>query len=80
MSQTSTERRHFPVPTNWPFAGSDPSRPAHYARRTVRSWIRSEHLPRCLLNASNLACVQIPLPHPVGVTSNIEIRAAIKSP
>jgi hypothetical protein len=42
MSQTSPERRHFPVPTSWPYAGSDPSRPGHYARRSVRSLIRSE--------------------------------------
>jgi hypothetical protein len=80
MSQTSPERRHFPVPTSWPYAGSDPSRPGHYAQRSVRSLIRSERLPRCLVHASNLAGVQIPLPHPVGVTSNIEIGAAIKSP
>ena len=40
MSQTSPERRHFPVPMSWPYAGSDPSRPGHYARRTVRSLIR----------------------------------------
>jgi hypothetical protein len=76
MSQTSPERRHFPVPTSRPYAGSDPSRPGHYARRTVRSLIRS----RCLFHASNRACVQIPLPSPVGVTSNIEIGATIKSP
>ena len=75
MSQTSPERRHFPVPTSRPYAGSDPSRPGHYARRTVRSLIRSERLPRCLFHASNLACVR-----PVGGTSNIEIGAAIKSP
>jgi len=80
MSQTSPERRHFPVPTSRPYAGSNPSRPGHYARRTVRSLIRSERLPRCLFHASNRACVQIPLPRPVGVTSNIEIGATIKSP
>ena len=80
MSQTSRERRNFPVPMRWPHAGSDPSRPSHCRRPTVRSLIRSERLPRCLFHASNLACVQIPLPRPVGVTSNIEIGAAIKSP
>jgi hypothetical protein len=80
MSQTSPERRHFPVPTSWPDPGSDPSRPGHYARRTVRSLIPSERLPRCLFHASNLACLQIPLPRPVGGTSNIEAGAAIKSP
>jgi len=80
MSQTSPERRHFPVPTSRPCAGSDPSRPGHYARRTVRSLIRSERLPRCLFHASNRVCVQIPLPRPLGVTSNIDIGATIKSP
>jgi hypothetical protein len=64
MSQTSPERRHFPFPTSWPCAGSDPSRPSHYARRTARSLIRSERLPRCLFHASNLACVQIPAAYP----------------
>ena len=80
MSQTSPERRHFPVPTSRPYAGSDPSRPGHGPRSTVRSLIRPKRLPRCPIRASNLAGVQIPLPRPVGVTSNIEIGAAIKSP
>ena len=80
MSQTSPERRHFPVPTSRPYAGSDPSRPDHYARRTVRSLIRSERLPRCLLYASNLASGLIHRPHPVGVTSTLQFGAAIKSP
>jgi hypothetical protein len=80
MSQTSRERRNFPVPMRWPHAGSDPSRPGHCARRTVCSLIRSERLPICLLHASNLACVQMPRPRPVGVTSTIELGAAIKSP
>ena len=80
MSQTSRERRNFPVPMRWPYAGSDPSRPAHCARRTVRSSIRSERLPRCLLHASNLASLQILRPRPVGVTSTLELGAAIKSP
>jgi hypothetical protein len=64
----------------WPHAGSDPSRPVHCARRTVRSLIRSERLPRCLLHASNLASVQIRQPHPIDVTSNLELGSAIKSP
>ena len=80
MSQTSPERRHFPVPTNWPYAGSDPSRPGHYARRTVRSLIRSERLPTCLLHPTNLARVQMRRPHPIGVISILELGAAIKSP
>ena len=80
MSQTALERRHFPVPMRWPHAGNDLSRPGQRGRRTVRSLIRSKRLPRCLFHASNLASVQIPLPRPVGVTSNIKIGAAIKSP
>jgi hypothetical protein len=80
MSQTALERRDFPVPTSWPYAGSDPSRLGHCARRTLRSSIRSERLPRCLLHASNLASVQIRRQHPVGVTSTLQLGAAIKSP
>jgi hypothetical protein len=80
MSHTSRERRHVPVPMRWPHAGSDPSRPGHYARRTTRSLIRSEPLPRCPSYASNLASVQIRRPHPVDVTSTLELGAAIKSP
>ena len=80
MSQTTLERRDFPVPMRWPHAGNDPSRPGHCPRRTGRSLIRSKRLPRCLLYASNLACVQILRPRPVGVTSTAELGAAIKSP
>ena len=80
MRQTALERRHFPVPTSWPCAGSDPSRPGYCGRRAVRSLIRSKRLPRCLLCASNLTSGLIRRPRPVGVTSNIEIGAAIKSP
>jgi hypothetical protein len=79
MSQTSRERRNFPVPMRWPQAGSDPSRPGHYARRTVPSLIRSERLPRCPLD-TNLARVQMRPPHSVGVTSIPELGVAIKSP
>ncbi len=54
MSQTALQRRDFPVPTRGPRAGSDPSRPGHCGRRTVRSLIRSERLPRYLSYAINL--------------------------
>jgi len=80
MSQTSPERRDFPVPMRWPYVGSDPSRPRHCGRPTVRSLNPSERLPRCPLHASNLASVQIRRPHPVGVTSTLKLGAAIKSP
>jgi len=81
MSQTALERRDFPIPMRWRHAaGNDPSLPGHCARRIVRSLIRSERLPRCQLYASNLASVQIDRPRPVGVTSTLELGAAIKSP
>ena len=79
MSQTALERRDFPVPMRWPHAGSDLSRPGQRGRRAVRSLIRSKHLPRCLLYASNLASGLIRRP-PVGVTSILQLGAAIKSP
>ena len=80
MSQTSRKRRHFPVPIRCPHAGNDPSRPGLRGRRTVRSLIRFKRLPRCLFHTSNCASGLIRPPRPVGVTSNIEIGAAIKSP
>ena len=80
MSHTSRQLRHVPAPTCWPHAGSDPSRPGHCARRKVRSLIRSKRLPRCSLLASKLASVQIRRPHPVGITSTLELGAPIKSP
>ena len=80
MSQTSRERRNFPVPMRWPHAGGDPSRSGHCPRRTARSLIRSERLPNCLLRPSNLASALIRRPHPVGVTSTLQLGAAIKSP
>ena len=80
MSQTSRERRNFPVPMRWPHAGNDPSRPGHCPRRTERSLVRSERLPTCLLHPSNLARVQMRRPHPIGVISILELGTAIKSP
>jgi hypothetical protein len=80
MTQTTLERRDFPVPMRWPHAGSDISRPGQRGRPTVRSLIRSKPLPRCPLHASNLARVRIRRPHPVDVTSILELGAAIKSP
>jgi hypothetical protein len=80
MRQTALERRDYPVPIRWPCAGSDPFRPGYCGRRAVRSLIRSERLPRCLLYASNLASALPPRPHPVGVTSTLQLVAAIKSP
>jgi hypothetical protein len=79
MTETSRERRNFPVQTRWPQAGSDPSRPGHCPRTTGRSLIRSERLPRCPLD-TNLARAQMRRPHSVGVISIPELGAAIKSP
>ena len=80
MTKTSRERRNFPVPMRRSHAGSDPSRPGHCGRPTVRPLNRSERLARSPLHASNLASVQIRRPHPVGVTSTLKLGAAIKSP
>jgi len=80
MRQIALERRDYPVPIRWPCAGSDPSRPGYCGRRAVRSLIRSKRLPTCLLYASNLASGPIRRPHPVGVTSTLQLGAAIKSP
>jgi hypothetical protein len=80
MSQTALARRHFPIPTRWPHAGNDPSRPGQRGRRAVRSLIRFKRLLRCLLYASNLASGLIRRPHPVGLTSTLQLGAAIKSP
>jgi hypothetical protein len=79
MSQTALQPRDLPVPIRWPYAGSDPSRPGYRGRRSTRSLIRSERLPRCPLHASNLAR-EIRRPHSGSVTSTIELGAAIKSP
>jgi hypothetical protein len=78
MSRTALERRDFPVPIRWPHAGSDRSRPGQRPRRTVRSLIRSKRSPRYLLYPSNLASGLICRPHPVGVTSTLQLGAAIK--
>jgi hypothetical protein len=80
MRQTALERRDYLVPIRWPRAGSDPSRPGYCGRRAVRSLIRSERLSRCLLYAYNLASALIRRPDPVGVTSTLQLGAAIKSP
>jgi hypothetical protein len=79
MSHAALERCDS-VPTRGPRAGSDPSRPGQRGRRAVRSLIRSERLPRCLLHACDIASVQIRRPHPVGVISTLQLGAAIKSP
>jgi hypothetical protein len=76
MSQTSTERRHFPVPTSWPYAGSDPSRPGHYARRTgsVQSACRDAYSTLPISPVCGSPC------RILSASYHIEIGAAIKSP
>jgi hypothetical protein len=78
MSRISRSR-HFPVQMRWPQAGNNPSRLSRRARRSLSSLIGSQRLPRRQSPVSSLS-VQIPLPRPVGVTSNIELGASIKSP
>jgi hypothetical protein len=80
MSQTSRERRNFPVPIRWPRAGNDPSRPSHCGQRIVRSLISSKRLPKCLSHAYDLTSVQIRQPLSGGITSTHELGAGIKSP
>ena len=80
MSQTALERRNFPVPIRWLHAGNDPSRPDQRDQRPERPLIRSKRLLRRPLYASNLASRLIRRPHPVGVTSTLQLGAAIKSP
>jgi hypothetical protein len=79
MSQISRKRRHLPVPTRWPQAGNDPSRPSHRARRTLSSLIGSQRLPRRLSPASGLS-MQIRRPHSADIRSTPELGASIKSP
>jgi len=79
MSQTFRERRNFPVPMR------ASRRQRSLSTRSTRSAYRAPVDPfrtpaRCLLHASNLASFQIRRPHPVGVTSTLQLGAAIKSP
>jgi len=61
MTQPYCERRDFPVPTRWLYAGSDLSRPDHRDQCAARPLMRSERLPRCPLQAPHLACPRIPI-------------------
>jgi hypothetical protein len=79
MTEAYCERRDFPVPTCWLYAGSDLSRPDHGDQCAARPLMRSERLPRCPLQAPHLAC-----PHirslPGSVAPTINVGADIKSP
>ena len=80
MSQTSRERRQFPVPLRWLQAGNDPSHPNHRGRRTLSSLISSQRLHRRLSHAYDLIRVQIHRSHSAGITSNPDLGAGIKYP
>ena len=79
MTQAYCERRDFPVPMRWLYAGSDLSRPDHADQCAERPLMRSERLPRSPLQAPHLAC-----PHtrllPGSVAPTIKVGADIKSP
>ena len=79
MSQTTLERRGFPVPMRWPHAGSDLSRPDLRGRRAVRPLIRFKRLLRCLYT------LPIPLrglsrPHRVAVAPTLQLGAEHQIP
>src|SRR6516225_10705546 len=61
VTQAYCERRDFPVPTRWLYAGSDLSRPDHGDQCAERPLMCSERWPRCPLRAPHLACPHIPI-------------------
>ena len=79
MSQTSCRPRSFPLRWRWLRAGSDPARSDHAHQYGESLLMRSEHTPRCLLHAPDLACDPIRRLHPACVASTIEVGAGIKS-
>ena len=79
MTQAYCERRHFPVPMRWLYAGSDLSRPDHGDQCAERPLMRSERSPRCPLQAPHLASPHIPIA-PGSVAPTIKVGADIKSP
>jgi hypothetical protein len=80
MSQTLRQRRYSPVAMRWLRAGSDPTRSDHGHQYGESLLIHSEHAPRCLLPAPDLACDPIRRSHPACVASTIQVGAGIKSP
>jgi hypothetical protein len=79
MTQAYCERRDFPVPMRWLYAGSDLSRPDHGDQCAERPLMRSERLPRCPLQAPHLAC-HTSRSLPGSVAPTIKVGADIKSP
>jgi len=80
MSQTSRRPRSFPFQWHWLRAGSARSRPNHGHQYGESRLMHSEHAPRYLLHAPDLACDPIRRPHPACVASTIKAGAGIKSP
>jgi hypothetical protein len=79
MSQTPCNRCGFPVPMRWLHAGGDLSSSNSIHQRAARTFIRSEHQPKCLLHSTDLRCVQTCSWRRAGVSPIIEIGANIKS-
>ena len=80
MTQTYRERRDFPVPMRWLYAGSDLSRPDLGDQCAERPLMNPKRLPRGLLHAPQLACVHTCGALPGIVAPTIKVGADIKSP
>ena len=79
MTQAYCERRDFPVPTRWLYAGSDLSRPDHGDQCAARPLMRSERSPRCPLQAPT-SPVHTSRSLPGSVAPTIKVGADFKSP
>jgi hypothetical protein len=79
MTQAYCERRPFPVPTRWLYAGSDLSRPDHGDQCAARPLARSERLPRCPLQAPHLTCPHIPIEGQVVGVADLELQRQFQS-
>jgi hypothetical protein len=80
MSQTSRRPRSVLLRWRWLHAGSARSRSDYRHQYGESLLMRSEHAPRCLLHAPDLACDPIRWSHPACLAPTIEVGAAIKSP
>lgn len=80
MSQTSRRPRSFPLRWRWLRAGKARSRSNHAHRYGESLLIHTEHAPRCLLHAPDLARDPFRRLHPACVASTIEVGTGIKSP
>ena len=80
MSQTSSERRRFPVPLRWLHAGGDLSRLDSRHQCTRRPLIRSKRPPRCPSHSLARPCVQACRSRRPSVAPTSELGANVKSP